>query len=322
MVLHRLDHVLVHVVAIAGHAEGAVALVAARAAGDLADLVRIEPAHALAVELAQARERHVVDVHVQAHADGVGGHQEVDLARLVEGHLGVARARGKVAHHHSRPAPLAADQFGDGVDLLGREGDDGGAPGQTGQLLGAGVAQGRETLPRLDLRLGQEPPDQGRHGRGAQEHGLELAARVQQPLGEHMAALGVGAQLDLVHRQELHRQRQGHGLHRAHPVVRPRRDDLLLAGDQGHRAGAPQLGDAVIDLARQEAQRQADHAGGVAQHAFDRQMGFTRVGRSEDRDEARGRGAGGAIGHDWNVGDRTAQGKSRRPVGDRACRKG
>ena len=34
----------------------------------------------------------MVDVHVEAHADGVGGDQEVDLARLVERHLGVAGA--------------------------------------------------------------------------------------------------------------------------------------------------------------------------------------------------------------------------------------
>ena len=52
--------------------------------GDLADLLRVEPAHAPAVELAQAGEGDMVDVHVQAHADRVGGDQEIDLAGLEE----------------------------------------------------------------------------------------------------------------------------------------------------------------------------------------------------------------------------------------------
>jgi hypothetical protein len=77
----------------------------------------------------------VVDVEVQAHADGVGGDEEVDVAGLVELDLGVAGARRQRAEHHGGAAALAADQLGDGVDLLGREGDDGRAPGQARDLL-------------------------------------------------------------------------------------------------------------------------------------------------------------------------------------------
>ena len=55
----------------------------------------VEPAGAPAVELGQAREGDVAQVHVEAHADGVGGHQEVHLAGLVERHLGVAGARAE-----------------------------------------------------------------------------------------------------------------------------------------------------------------------------------------------------------------------------------
>ena len=108
---------------VAGDAEGAVVHVAAGAAGDLAELGRRQLAVHVAVELARAGEGHVVDVEVEAHADGVGGDQEVDVARLVERHLGVARARAERAQHHRRAAALAADQLGDGVDLGGREGD-------------------------------------------------------------------------------------------------------------------------------------------------------------------------------------------------------
>ena len=59
----------------------------------------------------------MVHVHVQAHADRVGGDQEVDLLVLVERHLGVAGARREPAHHHRAAAAAAADQFGDRVDI-------------------------------------------------------------------------------------------------------------------------------------------------------------------------------------------------------------
>ena len=95
MALDGRDEVRVEVGRVAGDAEGAVAAEAAGAAGDLADLLGIEPARAPAVELAQAGEGDMVDVHVEAHADRVGGDQEVDLAGLVERDLGVAGARAK-----------------------------------------------------------------------------------------------------------------------------------------------------------------------------------------------------------------------------------
>ena len=97
----------------------------AGAAGDLAELGRVEAADLVAVELAVGGEGDVVDVEVEAHADGVGGDEVVDIAVLVELDLGVAGARRERAQHHGGAAALAADQFGDGVDLVGREGDDG-----------------------------------------------------------------------------------------------------------------------------------------------------------------------------------------------------
>ena len=67
----------------------------------------------------------MIDVEIEPHADGVGGDQIIDVAGLVERDLRVARARRQRAQHHRGAAALAADQFGDGVDLLGRERDDG-----------------------------------------------------------------------------------------------------------------------------------------------------------------------------------------------------
>ena len=78
--------------AFAGGAEGAVTHASAGATGDLGDLGRGQAAQAVAVMLDQAGEGDVVDVHIQAHTDRVGGDEEVDLFLLIERDLGVAGA--------------------------------------------------------------------------------------------------------------------------------------------------------------------------------------------------------------------------------------
>ena len=84
MALDRRDDVGVEIRRVAGDAESAVFAEASGAAGDLADLMRVKPARAPPVELAQAGEGDMVDIHVQAHADGVGRDQEIDFAGLEE----------------------------------------------------------------------------------------------------------------------------------------------------------------------------------------------------------------------------------------------
>ena len=46
--------------------------------------------------------------------------------------------------------------------------------------------------------------------------------------------------------------------------------------------GPPERDDAVIDLARQEPERQPDDAAGVTEHALDREVRLAGVGRPED----------------------------------------
>ncbi len=46
----------------------------------------------MAVVLDQAGEGDVVHVHVEAHADGVGGDEEIDFLVLIQRDLGVAGA--------------------------------------------------------------------------------------------------------------------------------------------------------------------------------------------------------------------------------------
>ena len=96
---------------------------------------------------------------------------------------------------------------------------------------------------------------------------------------------------------------QRHGLHGADEILGPGRDDLLLAGDQRHRAGPPRLGDAVVDLPRQQPQRQADHPRGMAQHALDGEVGLARIGGPEHGLQLGRRAPGRTVAHARKVGD-------------------
>ena len=282
MVLERLDEVLLEARAAARGAEGPVLDVAAGTAGDLADLGRVQTAVLPAVELALAGEGHVVDVEVEAHADRVGGDEVVDVAVLVHRHLGVAGARRERPQHHGGPPALPPDQFGDGVDLVRREGHDGGAVRQARQLLLAREGEVRQARPIDDGHARQQPLDHALHGRGAEHQRLVEAPPMQEAVGEDVAAVEIRAELDLVDGHEGDVEVPRHRLDGADPVARVPRLDLLLAGDQRDLVGPHRCHDAAVDLAGEQPQRQPDDAGRMGQHAFDGEMRLAGVGRAED----------------------------------------
>ena len=107
------------------------------------------------------------------------------------------------------------------------------------------------------------------------------AAGVQQAVGENMAAVGVGAKLDFVHRDELDAAVQRHCLDRAGEVAGAWGDDFFLASDQSDILHALAEHHAVIVFAGQETQRKTDDAGGVAKQTLDRQVSLAGVGRPE-----------------------------------------
>ena len=244
----------------------------------------------------------MLQVQVEPHADGIGSDQAVHLAGLVETHLGIARARAERPQHHSASALEPADAFGKRVDRLAREGDNG-VPGlEPGQLAMALVRERRKPGAAREPRLGNERAEQRAHGVRAEEHGLRHAPCAQEAVGEDVTALAIAGELNLVHRYELDRPVEGHRFDGADEVARLLGDPPLLARHQGGRAFALRLDHAVVDLAREEAEREAHHAGAVGQHALDRQMGLARVGRAEQR------GDGGVFGvvpsHDGRIGAR------------------
>jgi hypothetical protein len=106
-----------------------------------------------------------------------------------------------------------------------------------------------------------------------------------------MSALEIGGDLDLVHGKERHVEIARHGLDGRDPVARIFRLDLLLAGDQRDRLKPRPVDDLVIDLARQQPQRQADHAARMPKQALDRQMRLAGVGGSEHGGHAGARSA-------------------------------
>ena len=223
----------------------------------------------------------MVEIEVQPHADRVGGDEEVDVAILVNFYLLVARARAERPEHHGGAAALAADQLADGVDLVGREGDDRRALRQARQLLLPRVGEHRHARSRNDVHAGQQLLDDAAHRRRPEEQRLLAATQVEDSVGKHMAAFEIAGDLDLVDGDKGSIRLARHRLDGGDPIARLRRQDFLFAGDERHLVGADARGDAAVDLARQKPERQADNAALVPEHALDREMGLAGIRRPE-----------------------------------------
>jgi hypothetical protein len=193
----------------------------------------------------------------------------------------------------SGAAMLAADQFGDGVDFIGRERDDRGAPRLPRDLAVAGEFEGREPRPRDHGDARQQALDDRSHGRSAKQQRLVSATAVEEAIGEDVPALEISRDLHLIDSEERHVEIPGHRLDGRDPVARRFRLDLLLARDQRDALGPGAIGDLVVDLAREQPQRQPDHPGGMGEHPLDGEMRLAGIGRPEHRSDA---SAGGAIG--------------------------
>ena len=264
-------------------------------AGDLGDLGGGQPPRAAAVELADAGEGDMVEIHIEPHADRVGGDEIVDLAGLKHADLRVARPRAECAEDDRGAAALAADQFGQREHIGDGKGDDGAARRQPRHFFMTGIGERRKARPADVLDVRDQPAHQRLDRVGAEKHRFREAARVQQAGGKDVAALGVGAQLDFVDGEEIDGTIERHRFDGAHEIRWVGRQDLFFAGDQRHRARALQLDDAVVILARQQPQRKPDHPALVAEHALDGEVGLAGIGRPEDRDEPR---SGAEHGHD------------------------
>src|SRR5690606_10877558 len=141
-------------------AKRSVAPRASGAAGDLREFGGIEAAMLVAIELAVGGKGDMVNIEIEAHADGVGGDEKIDIAVLIELDLGVACARRKRAKDDGGAAALTADQFGDRVYFLGGKGDDRRAARQAREFLVAGENELRKARALDDIGARQELFDQ------------------------------------------------------------------------------------------------------------------------------------------------------------------
>ncbi len=229
------------------------------------------------VEFARAGEGDVVDIEIEAHADGVGGDEEIDFARLIKRDLCIAGARAQRAQHHRGAAALPADQLGDGVNVVRGERHDGRTGLQPRDLLLARIGELRQARPGDEVRARNKLADRIAHGLRAKQQRLALAPRVEQPLGEDVATVEIGGKLDLVNGEEVDLDAERHGLDRADPIARALGLDLLLARYQRDLVRADPGDDLVVDLPRQKPKRQADQPRLVAEHPLDGEMRLAGV---------------------------------------------
>ena len=261
----------------------------------------------------------MLDIHVEPHADRIGGDEIIDLARLVHCDLRIARGGAQRAHDHRRAASETPQHLGHGIDLFGREGDDRAARRQARELLDPGIAQRRKAWAADDLGIGHECADHRRQGFGTQDHGLIAPARVEHAVGEHMPAFGMRAQLRLVDRDkgEIAPLIERHAFGGGKEPARAGRDDALLAGDQCDLVRPLDLHHPVIDLARQQTERKTDQAAGMRAHPLDREVRLSGVGRAQHRsDRARRKSGHGSSLHSLHHGStRALQDPHAKPCG-------
>ena len=179
-ILDRLDDLGIERPLLGGGAEGAVAHVPPGAAGNLGDLGGGQAARAAAVEFADAGEGDMVEIHVEPHADRIGGDEVIDLARLEHADLGVARPRAQRAEHDRGAAALAADQLGQREHVGNGKGDDGAARRQPRHLFVAGIGERRKARPADVFEFRDEPAHQRLDRVGAEKHRLREPAGMQQ----------------------------------------------------------------------------------------------------------------------------------------------
>ena len=112
-------------------------------------------------------------------------------------------------------------------------------------------------------------------------------SRVEDAVGEDVAAVGILRELDLVDRHEVRAFGDRHRFDRAGVPAGVGRLDALFACDEGAGFLALHLHHPVVNLAREKAQRQADHPRIVRKHALNGEVGLAGVGGTENGPDTR-----------------------------------
>ena len=89
---------------ITGHPETAIGAIAPGPPGNLAQLMGHQFAHPAAIEFRIPRKGHMGNIEIQPHADRVGCDEVIDVAVLVQFHLGIPGPGRQRAHDHRSAA--------------------------------------------------------------------------------------------------------------------------------------------------------------------------------------------------------------------------
>ena len=173
--------------------------------------------------------------------------------------MGIAGAGAQCSHDDGGPTALLTNVLCNRVDRLCCEGDDGRAARQAGEFLLSRIAQFGQAWSRHESHIWQKLFKNGAHGGGTQQQGFLIAAPMENAVGEDMAAFKVGTNLHFINREKRHIDFGWHRLNRAHPITGVDGNDLFFARYQGYGLITRTQPHLVVDLTRQEAQRQADH---------------------------------------------------------------
>ena len=203
MVLDCVDLILVEGSRLTRHAKGSVLGMPPGPARNLRQLLRVEWPHPSPVEFCGGRKRDVLDVEIETHADGIGSNKVIHVAVLIQSHLGVPGARRQRPHHHRAATLLPPDQFRNRIDVFDREADNGTSGRHPADLPRPGAGQRRHPLAFKKRHMRHEPGNRAAHGVRAKKQRLMQTTGPQQPVGEDVPAVEIGAQLDLVDCHEI-----------------------------------------------------------------------------------------------------------------------
>ena len=117
MPFYRIYQLLFKRAAAFGGAKCPIGGMATGASGDLGNFSRHQMAHRPPVKFNIIGQRHMADIHIQPHADSIGGDHKIHIAILKQLYLGVTGTRRQRPHHHRCAAALPAHQFCQPVNL-------------------------------------------------------------------------------------------------------------------------------------------------------------------------------------------------------------
>ena len=263
----------------AGHSKGAIFNMPSGAPGNLCEFFGLQVPHPATIKLGQRGKCDMADIKVQPHANGIRSNEIVDIAVLIHFDLRIAGARRQCPHDNGGTAFCAAQQLSNRIYIFTRKPDNCRSLGHFAYLFRTCVGQLRHSLAAHEIDLWHHRRDGAAHRFSPQKQRFMQATRMQKPVGEHMPAFRIAAKLNFIDGKKIATDPLRHGFDRAHPIGRPGWHNPLFTRHKRHDTGPAHRNDPVVNLARKQAQRQANHTGPVGEHPLNGVVRFASICR-------------------------------------------